>query len=92
LAAKNASPPFGVVFFLSLASMLSSLYLCCYNQGFSPRPTNVHTNPAIHLHVTPSADYETRQVNLLQEGLDLRNNFFELFDELHQELVIPIPF
>jgi hypothetical protein len=29
---------------------------------------------------------------LLQEGLDLRNKKFELFAELHQELVVPILF
>jgi hypothetical protein len=44
-----------------------------------------------HQHVIP-ADYETRQFNLLQEGLDLQNKFFELFAEVHQATVVPIPF
>jgi hypothetical protein len=54
---------------------------------------NTHKYPhqPFHQHVIP-ADYETRQFNLLQEGLDLQNKKFGFFAELHQETVVPIPF
>jgi hypothetical protein len=54
---------------------------------------NVHANPFIRMSQHPPADYETRQVNLLEEGLDLGNKFLNfLLNSSHQQLFVPIPF
>jgi hypothetical protein len=81
---------FSIVFFLSFPSFNALLPVSMLQLRIQPTAHKCSHQP-FHQHVIP-ADYETRQFNLLQEGLDQQNKKFGYFAELQQAMVIPIPF